>query len=104
MSLQINKPEINGHVLVSYSEERKKEMERFKEDRCSALVSLLTGRMKVQGVTITKVLLSHDKEGFADIVIKFTSTDKTLQELTKSFDQLGNKDIGIGTISLFKTQ
>lgn len=104
MSLQINKPEITGHVLVSYSEERKKEMEKFKEDRCSALVSLLMGRMKEHGVTIEKVLLSHDKERFADIIIKFSATDETLRELTKSIDQLGNKDVGVGKISLFKTQ
>lgn len=101
MSLLLNKPEIRGQVLVSYSEERKREMIEAHEKSCPATASLVKGRMDELGIKVERLMHSSNKQGCADIIIQFVANKEDLQHLNEAMKNLKKKDVGIWDISLF---
>lgn len=102
MSLLLNRPEIHGQILVSYSEERKREMRESHEKSCIALASLIQGRINELGIKIENMTQASNKEGgCADIVIQFVSSKDDLRRLHEAMKNLDKKEIGVGSIGLF---
>lgn len=101
MSLLIHKPEVKGQVLVSYSEERKKEMIQTHEKSCIALASLIRGKIEGLGIKIEGMTQSSNKQGCADIIIQFVANKGDLQRLYEAMKSVDKKEIGVGHIGMF---
>ncbi len=101
MSLLVNRPDVRGKLLVSYSEDQKKEMAPYKETSCLALTKLLETKLHNLEIKINKILRSPKRDGFADIVIDITISNNDELETLKKLLPTIDESIGVGKISLF---
>ena len=103
MLLQSKQP--NGQVLISYSEERKKEMQKEGADSCSVLAKVLKHEIENAGAEVIKITIPEKKDRFADIIIEFkTSDDDVIKRIRSALDTIREKRRGIEESTIFRTK
>ena len=85
---------VRAFVELSYSDQRRKEMQRSGEKDCSTLVSILETKLEKEGAENINVLIPLEKKRFADIIFELEVKNvQLLEQIKLQIAELGGKNI-----------